>query len=192
MFSFIGHKTINSGFLSFVFVNCLFAVMVLCYLFWSPTSLISWPFSLFVVVTSSDYWILKLQIVPFDPTKKKKKKKNITIVDPADDPVDKLAEKTENLSGMQNKTSNFPLWFWFQCYLEIVLMHDSHLFLTCSCWWGWDCIYWFEKEEEEACKSYLWLNKYWELSLFNEQLFLLRVVGSNLTPDVCWIVGWNE
>ncbi|OIW20209.1 hypothetical protein TanjilG_06620 [Lupinus angustifolius] len=37
------------------------------------------------------------EVVPFDPTKKKKKKK-ITIVDPADDPVDKLAEKTENLS----------------------------------------------------------------------------------------------
>ncbi|KAK7321424.1 hypothetical protein VNO77_32065 [Canavalia gladiata] len=37
------------------------------------------------------------EIAPFDPTKKKKKKK-ITIVDPADDPVDKLTEKTENLS----------------------------------------------------------------------------------------------
>ncbi|XP_020229076.1 eukaryotic translation initiation factor 2 subunit beta [Cajanus cajan] len=37
------------------------------------------------------------QIAPFDPTKKKKKKK-ITIVDPDDDPVEKLAEKTENLS----------------------------------------------------------------------------------------------
>lgn len=40
------------------------------------------------------------QIVPFDPSKKKKKKK-VVIQDPADDPVDKLAEKTENLSGMQ-------------------------------------------------------------------------------------------
>ncbi|OIV95666.1 hypothetical protein TanjilG_01460 [Lupinus angustifolius] len=38
------------------------------------------------------------EVVPFDPTKKKKKKK-ITIIDPADDPVDKLAEKTENLSA---------------------------------------------------------------------------------------------
>ncbi|KAK7385625.1 hypothetical protein VNO78_31369 [Psophocarpus tetragonolobus] len=37
------------------------------------------------------------EIAPFDPTKKKKKKK-ITIVDPADEPVEKLAEKTENLS----------------------------------------------------------------------------------------------
>ncbi|KAF1882004.1 hypothetical protein Lal_00038648 [Lupinus albus] len=37
------------------------------------------------------------EVVPFDPTKKKKKKK-ITILDPADDPIDKLAEKTENLS----------------------------------------------------------------------------------------------
>ncbi|KAL2317952.1 hypothetical protein Fmac_031828 [Flemingia macrophylla] len=37
------------------------------------------------------------EIAPFDPTKKKKKKK-ITIVDPADDPVEKLAEKTDNLS----------------------------------------------------------------------------------------------
>ncbi|XP_056696123.1 uncharacterized protein [Spinacia oleracea] len=36
-------------------------------------------------------------IVPFDPTKKKKKKK-VVIQDPADESVDKLAEKTENLS----------------------------------------------------------------------------------------------
>lgn len=62
--------------------------------------------TLFVVaVSSSDALISKSQIVPFDPTKKKKKKK-ITIVDPADEPVEKLAEKTENLSGMQNQTSN--------------------------------------------------------------------------------------
>jgi translation initiation factor 2 subunit 2 len=41
-----------------------------------------------------------LQIAPFDPTKKKKKKK-VTVIDPADDEsVDKLTEKTENLSGM--------------------------------------------------------------------------------------------
>ncbi|KAK2376678.1 eukaryotic translation initiation factor [Trifolium repens] len=37
-------------------------------------------------------------IAPFDPTKKKKKKK-VTVIDPADDEsVDKLTEKTENLS----------------------------------------------------------------------------------------------
>ncbi|XP_019168466.1 PREDICTED: eukaryotic translation initiation factor 2 subunit beta-like isoform X3 [Ipomoea nil] len=36
-------------------------------------------------------------IAPFDPTKKKKKKK-VTIVDAADDSVDILVEKTENLS----------------------------------------------------------------------------------------------
>jgi translation initiation factor 2 subunit 2 len=40
-----------------------------------------------------------LQIAPFDPTKKKKKKK-VVIQDPADDSVDKLAEKAENLSGI--------------------------------------------------------------------------------------------
>jgi translation initiation factor 2 subunit 2 len=43
-----------------------------------------------------------LQIAPFDPTKKKKKKK-VTVIDPADvddESVDKLTEKTENLSGM--------------------------------------------------------------------------------------------
>lgn len=51
-----------------------------------------------------------LQIVPFDPTKKKKKKK-ITIVDPADDSVDKLAEKTENLSGIQTEISYFSNGF---------------------------------------------------------------------------------
>ncbi|WRX25147.1 Translation initiation factor IF2/IF5 domain - like 2 [Theobroma cacao] len=37
------------------------------------------------------------EITPFDPTKKKKKKK-VVIQDPADDSVDKLAEKTEALS----------------------------------------------------------------------------------------------
>lgn len=40
-----------------------------------------------------------LQIAPFDPSKKKKKKK-VVIQDPADDDVDKLVEKTENLSGI--------------------------------------------------------------------------------------------
>ncbi|XP_028780851.1 eukaryotic translation initiation factor 2 subunit beta [Neltuma alba] len=37
------------------------------------------------------------EIAPFDPTKKKKKKKT-TIIDPADNSVDSLAEKAENLS----------------------------------------------------------------------------------------------
>ncbi|XP_042510055.1 eukaryotic translation initiation factor 2 subunit beta-like [Macadamia integrifolia] len=44
------------------------------------------------------------ELVPFDPTKKKKKKK-VVIQDPADDVVEKLAEKTENLSvsdGLEN------------------------------------------------------------------------------------------
>ncbi|XP_052187644.1 eukaryotic translation initiation factor 2 subunit beta [Diospyros lotus] len=46
-------------------------------------------------------------IAPFDPTKKKKKKK-VVIQDPADDAVDKLAEKTESLSvsdGLENTFS---------------------------------------------------------------------------------------
>ncbi|XP_059659891.1 eukaryotic translation initiation factor 2 subunit beta-like [Cornus florida] len=46
-------------------------------------------------------------IAPFDPTKKKKKKK-VVIQDPADDPVDNLAEKTETLSvsdGLENTFS---------------------------------------------------------------------------------------
>jgi len=38
------------------------------------------------------------QLSPFDPTKKKKKKK-VVIQDPSDE-VDKLAEKTESLTGM--------------------------------------------------------------------------------------------
>ncbi|KAG4955083.1 hypothetical protein JHK82_040648 [Glycine max] len=46
------------------------------------------------------------EIVPFDPTKKKKKKK-ITIVDPADEPVEKLAEKTENLSVSEGVETAF-------------------------------------------------------------------------------------
>ncbi|XP_043708405.1 eukaryotic translation initiation factor 2 subunit beta-like [Telopea speciosissima] len=44
------------------------------------------------------------ELAPFDPTKKKKKKK-VVIQDPVDDAVDKLAEKTENLSvtdGLEN------------------------------------------------------------------------------------------
>ncbi|XP_010261335.1 PREDICTED: eukaryotic translation initiation factor 2 subunit beta isoform X1 [Nelumbo nucifera] len=44
------------------------------------------------------------ELAPFDPTKKKKKKK-VVIQDPADESVDKLAEKTENLSvsdGVEN------------------------------------------------------------------------------------------
>ncbi|XP_061366787.1 eukaryotic translation initiation factor 2 subunit beta-like [Gastrolobium bilobum] len=46
------------------------------------------------------------EIAPFDPTKKKKKKKT-TIVDPADDSVEKLAEKTENLSVSDVAESSF-------------------------------------------------------------------------------------
>lgn len=44
------------------------------------------------------------EVVPFDPSKKKKKKK-VVIQDPADEPVDNLVEKTENLSvtdGIEN------------------------------------------------------------------------------------------
>ncbi|XP_042506972.1 eukaryotic translation initiation factor 2 subunit beta-like [Macadamia integrifolia] len=44
------------------------------------------------------------ELAPFDPTKKKKKKK-VVIQDPADDAVENLAEKTENLSvsdGVEN------------------------------------------------------------------------------------------
>ncbi|MED6192372.1 hypothetical protein PIB30_009450 [Stylosanthes scabra] len=47
------------------------------------------------------------EIAPFDPTKKKKKKK-ITILDPADDDsVDKLTEKTENLSVSEGVETAF-------------------------------------------------------------------------------------
>jgi len=45
-------------------------------------------------------------IAPFDPTKKKKKKK-VVIQDPADDSVDKLAEKAENLSVSDGLESTF-------------------------------------------------------------------------------------
>lgn len=60
--------------------------------------------SLFCVVAtlvslSFPSFSIHLQIAPFDPTKKKKKKK-VVIQDPADDSVDSLAEKTENLSGI--------------------------------------------------------------------------------------------
>ncbi|KAI4306298.1 hypothetical protein L6164_029584 [Bauhinia variegata] len=46
------------------------------------------------------------EIVPFDPTKKKKKKK-VTIQDAADDSADKLAEKTENLSISDGAETTF-------------------------------------------------------------------------------------
>ncbi|KAA8543638.1 hypothetical protein F0562_021616 [Nyssa sinensis] len=45
-------------------------------------------------------------IAPFDPTKKKKKKK-VVIQDPADDSVDKLAEKAESLSVSDALDSTF-------------------------------------------------------------------------------------
>jgi len=45
-------------------------------------------------------------IAPFDPTKKKKKKK-VVIQDPAEDPVDVLIEKTENLSVSDNVETAF-------------------------------------------------------------------------------------
>ncbi|PON49680.1 Translation initiation factor 2, beta subunit [Parasponia andersonii] len=46
------------------------------------------------------------EIVPFDPSKKKKKKK-VVIQDPADDSVEKLAEKTETLSVSEGLESTF-------------------------------------------------------------------------------------
>ncbi|KAJ7941889.1 eukaryotic translation initiation factor 2 subunit beta-like [Quillaja saponaria] len=45
-------------------------------------------------------------IAPFDPTKKKKKKK-VVIQDLADESVDKLADKTENLSVSDGLESTF-------------------------------------------------------------------------------------
>ncbi|OAY79979.1 eukaryotic translation initiation factor 2 subunit beta isoform X1 [Ananas comosus] len=46
------------------------------------------------------------ELAPFDPTKKKKKKKNVVIQDPADE-VDKLAEKTENLTVAESGEPSF-------------------------------------------------------------------------------------
>ncbi|XP_030547952.1 eukaryotic translation initiation factor 2 subunit beta [Rhodamnia argentea] len=46
------------------------------------------------------------ELAPFDPSKKKKKKKNV-IQDLADDSVDKLAEKTENLSVSDGLDNSF-------------------------------------------------------------------------------------
>ncbi|KAE9460912.1 hypothetical protein C3L33_07184, partial [Rhododendron williamsianum] len=51
-------------------------------------------------------YVITLQIAPFDPPKKKKKKK-VVIQDPADDDVDKLAEKTESLSVSDGLESTF-------------------------------------------------------------------------------------
>ncbi|XP_043718254.1 eukaryotic translation initiation factor 2 subunit beta-like [Telopea speciosissima] len=46
------------------------------------------------------------ELAPFDPTKKKKKKK-VVIQDPVDDAVEKLAEKTENLSVSEGVENTF-------------------------------------------------------------------------------------
>ncbi|XP_021910039.1 eukaryotic translation initiation factor 2 subunit beta [Carica papaya] len=46
------------------------------------------------------------ELAPFDPAKKKKKKK-VVIQDPADDSVEKLAEKTETLSVSEGLESTF-------------------------------------------------------------------------------------
>ncbi|KAK7302091.1 hypothetical protein RJT34_12970 [Clitoria ternatea] len=46
------------------------------------------------------------EVLPFDPTKKKKKKK-ITIIDPTDASMDNLADKTENLSVSEGVESTF-------------------------------------------------------------------------------------
>lgn len=53
-----------------------------------------------------------MQLAPFDPTKKKKKKK-VLVQDPADEAVDKVAEKTENLSGKF-------FYFLFSFFLKIL------------------------------------------------------------------------
>lgn len=45
--------------------------------------------------------------MPFDPTKKKKKKKPV-IQDPVEE-VDKLTEKTENLTGIIICEAHYPL-----------------------------------------------------------------------------------
>ncbi|KAK6943239.1 hypothetical protein RJ641_028616 [Dillenia turbinata] len=53
-----------------------------------------------------------LQLAPFDPTKKKKKK--FVVQDPIDDSVDKLTEKTENLSGCIGNL----IMLWLSCCLR--------------------------------------------------------------------------
>jgi hypothetical protein len=66
-----------------------------------------------------------VQIAPFDPSKKKKKKK-VVIEDLADDSVDKLAEKTENLAGDLLEQQLITVWcFYFQvCYTCIIFVED--------------------------------------------------------------------
>ena len=55
------------------------------------------PSSLFNCFFLSACCFVELQISPFDPSKKKKKKK--VVLQEASEEVEKLAEKTENLSG---------------------------------------------------------------------------------------------
>lgn len=58
-----------------------------------------------------------LQLAPFDPTKKKKKKK-VVIQDPSDDSVDKLAEKTETLSGILTRVQAISLLLTLLVFMD--------------------------------------------------------------------------
>lgn len=93
--------------------------------------------SFFIVHALSYCELLFLQIAPFDPTKKKKKKKPV-IQDVGDDTTDKLAENVENLSSKfemarKNMCSNFsgPLTcvFLFVC----IFLHNQQNFFSSWC-----------------------------------------------------------
>ncbi|KAK9167898.1 hypothetical protein Syun_000038 [Stephania yunnanensis] len=66
------------------------------------------------------------ELAPFDPTKKKKKKKPV-VQDPADESVDVLAEKTENLSAVVMLLSEaLHSIFYFPLQVETDFLNDEN------------------------------------------------------------------
>lgn len=64
---------------------------------------------LVMVIYLFELYMVGLQIAPFDPTKKKKKKKPVAQDLAENESVDTLAEKTESLSGMYLSRCPLPV-----------------------------------------------------------------------------------
>ena len=75
------------------------------------------------------YASLNFQIAPFDPTRKKKKKK-VVIQDPGDDYVDALLEKTKSLSG--TKFISCRHIYFFKFFVSILMMRSLMVDLSLS------------------------------------------------------------
>ena len=65
-----------------------------------------------------------MQLAPFDPTKKKKKKK-VLVQETADEATEKVAEKMENISGMIKYNINLREVIVFVSHLAIIIREDG-------------------------------------------------------------------